>query len=227
MFWSFCAPKSGLGTSVVTAAVALESARRARTVVIDFGGDLAHIFGVDADAKPGVHDWLAASDDVGAESLEHLTLDVAENLALMPMGGTRPSSIAPERAVHLVEAMNSFGEIAIADTGAFTEMTDPRALICASGDRTTCVLRACYLAMRRFSKLPVVVDDVAEIQEPGRALSTLDIEAVVDMPVAARIPLAPSISRAVDAGLLSSRMPRSLRRNVRLLIEEPPMAVIR
>lgn len=220
MFWSFCAPKGGVGTSVVAAATALECARRTRTVLIDFGGDLAQIFGVETDGKQGVHDWLAASRDVGPESLIHLTVDVAANLALLPAGLQPSRSVAPERAVNLVEAMNDSGDVVVADVGALVEVTDPRSFICVSGDRTSCVIRACYLALRRFSKLPVLVDDIVEIEEPGRSLRTLDIEAVVGMPVATRIPLDPAIARAVDAGLLGQRMPRSLRRNVQVLIED-------
>lgn len=220
MFWSFCAPKGGLGTSVVAAATALESARQRHTVLIDFGGDLAQIFGVDTNNAWGVHDWLSSSDDVGAESLEHLTIEAATNLSLLPAGAALSQPVDPQRAVRFVEAMHQSGDVTVADVGALTKVTDARAIIAASGDRTTCVVRGCYLALRRFSELPVVIDDVVEIQEPGRALRTLDIEAVVGMPISARIPLDPSIARAVDAGLLTQRMPRTLRRNVRCLLEE-------
>ena len=220
MFWSFCAPKGGVGTSVVAAAAALECSRLQPTVLIDFGGDLAHVFGLDVEGKHGVHDWLAASDEVGTESLDHLLLDVAPNLSLMPAGPKSFGPTTPDRAVRFVEAMKVIGDLVIADVGAVPEVVDPRSVICVSGDRTTCVVRACYLALRRFSKLPVLVDDIVEIEEPGRALRTLDIEAVAGLAVSARIPFDPSIARAVDAGLLGQRMPRSLRRNVRMLIED-------
>ena len=220
MFWSFCAPKGGVGTSVVAAATALESARLQPTVLIDFGGDLAHVFGLDVEGKHGVHDWLAASDEVGTEALSHLLLDVAPNLSLMLAGPKSFGPTTPDRAVRFVEAMKAISDLVIADVGAVSEVVDPRSVICVSGDRTTCVVRACYLALRRFSKLPVLVDDIVEIEEPGRALRTLDIEAVAGLAVSARIPFDPSIARAVDAGLLGQRMPRSLRRNVRVLIED-------
>lgn len=220
MFWSFCAPKGGVGTSVVAAAAALECSRLQPTVLIDFGGDLAHVFGLDVEGKHGVHDWLAASDEVGTESLDHLLLDVAPNLSLMPAGPKSFGPTTPDRAVRFVEAMKVIGDLVIADVGAISEVVDPRSVICVSGDRTTCVVRACYLALRRFSKLPVLIDDIVEIEEPGRALRTLDIEAVAGLAVSARIPFDPSIARAVDAGLLGQRMPRSLRRNVRMLIED-------
>ena len=220
MFWSFCAPKGGVGTSVVAAAAALECSRLQPTVLIDFGGDLAHVFGLDVEGLHGVHDWLAASDEVGTESLDHLLLDVAPNLSLMPAGPKSFGPTTPDRAVRFVEAMKAIGDLVIADVGAISEVVDPRSVICVSGDRTTCVVRACYLALRRFSKLPVLIDDIVEIEEPGRALRTLDIEAVAGLAVSARIPFDPSIARAVDAGLLGQRLPRSLRRNVRMLIED-------
>lgn len=228
MFWSFCAPKGGVGTSVVAAATALESSRRSPTLLIDFGGDLTQIFGLDAESPHGVWDWLAAADDVGTEALEHLVVDVSPDLALIPAGRERRDSLAPERVVRFVEAMQTTGRPTIADVGTLTDATDPRSLICASGDRSTCIVRGCYLALRRFAKFPVLVDDVVEIEEPGRALRTLDIEAVVGMPVSARIPFDPSIARAVDAGLLSHRMPRALRRSVQaLMAERRSMAVSR
>lgn len=228
MFWSFCAPKGGVGTSVVAAATALESSKRSPTLLIDFGGDLAQVFGLDTDERHGVHDWLAASTDVGVEALDHLIVDISETLALLPAGSTRPRGVGPERVVQLVDAAIATGRATIADVGTIASATDPLAIVCVSGDRTTCVLRACYLALRRFSKLPVLIDDVVEIEEPGRALRTLDIEAVVGMPVAARIPFDPSIARAVDAGLLSTRMPRSLRRNVGVLLRDADrLAVVR
>ena len=138
----------------------------------------------------------------------------------MPAGPKSFGPTTPDRAVRFVEAMKVIGDLVIADVGAVSEVVDPRSVICVSGDRTTCVVRACYLALCRFSKLPVLVDDIVEIEEPGRALRTLDIEAVAGLAVSARIPFDPSIARAVDAGLLGQRMPRSLRRNVRMLIED-------
>lgn len=218
MFWSFCAPKGGMGTSVVAAAVAVESARDTPTVVIDFGGDLARILGVDTLDRQGVGDWLAASGDVGVESLGHLQIEVTSNLALVSRGESMNSRIPVERAMQLVQGLQGGHRRVIADVGVLSDASDPRSIACVAGDRTTCVIRGCYLALTRFGDLPVIVDDVVEIEEPGRTLRTIDIEAVVAMPVSARIPYDPAIARAVDAGLLQRRMPRALRRNAQSLV---------
>lgn len=220
MFWSFCAPKGGVGTSVVAAATALEHSKYSPVLLIDFGGDLAQVFGFDTEERHGLNDWLSASSDVGTEALDHLIVDISETLALLPTGNPLARVISPDRVVQLVAAARATGRDTVVDVGTIDAATDPKAIVCVSGDRTTCVLRGCYLTLRRFSNLPVLIDDVVEIEEPGRSLRTLDIEAVVGMPVSARIPLDPSIARAVDAGLLSARVPRSLRRNVRSLIQD-------
>lgn len=51
--------------------------------------------------------------------------------------------------------------------------------------------------------------------EPGRALDRTDVETVVGAPVQAEVPLDPAVARAVDAGLLASRLPRGLERALR------------
>lgn len=227
MFWSFCAPKAGVGTSVLAAAVAIEASKTVPTTVVDFGGDLAQILGVEVDGRHGVNDWLSATADVEPEALVHLHVEVAPNLTLLPAGTALPSStVAVERAVALVEALRRSEHRVIADVGVLAGMGDPRAIMCVTGDRTTCVVRGCYLALRRFANLPVAVDDVVEIEEAGRALRTIDIEAVVGMAIAARIPFDPAISRVVDAGLLVSRLPRPLRRGVQDLLAGQSAAAV-
>lgn len=75
------------------------------------------------------------------------------------------------------------------------------------------VTRHCYLAMRRYVSMcdDKVCDGIVTIGEPGRALTNTDIERVVNAKVVASIPFDPAISRCVDAGLLSARMPQNLR----------------
>ena len=45
------------------------------------------------------------------------------------------------------------------------------------------------------------------IHEPGRALAKHDVEAVIGTPVVAEITFDAAIARAVDAGLLATRIP--------------------
>jgi hypothetical protein len=52
------------------------------------------------------------------------------------------------------------------------------------------------------------------IREPGRALHAADVERAVGVPVVAELDLDPAVARAVDAGLLAARLPRSLQRRL-------------
>ena len=157
--------------------------------------------------------------DVGAHSLEHLGIEVAPNLVLLPAGGAAPSSVSIERLLQMADGLKAQATCVVADVGVLASATDPGSVICVNGDRTTCVLRACYLALRRYQDMAITVDDVVEIEEPGRALTTIDIEAVVGKPVAARIPFDPAIARTIDSGgLTSRRTPRPLRRGISQLL---------
>ena len=65
------------------------------------------------------------------------------------------------------------------------------------------------------SRLPLRPSAVVLVEEPGRALTNHDVEEIVGVPVTVEIGLDPAIARAVDAGLLASRLPRSLERALR------------
>jgi hypothetical protein len=56
---------------------------------------------------------------------------------------------------------------------------------------------------------------VVLVTEPGRALDRGDVERVVGAPVRAEVAVDPAVARAVDAGLLVSRLPRGLERSLR------------
>jgi hypothetical protein len=65
------------------------------------------------------------------------------------------------------------------------------------------VMRPCFLACRAASRL-APPDGMIVIQEPGRALTTRDLERVVGVPAHAELTFDPGIQRAVDAGLLAA-----------------------
>jgi hypothetical protein len=76
--------------------------------------------------------------------------------------------------------------------------------------RSVLVVRNCYLALRRAVQHPLRPDAVVLVTEPGRALDVHDIETVLtDAPVTT-VRIDPAVARAVDAGLLAARLPRSL-----------------
>ena len=78
-------------------------------------------------------------------------------------------------------------------------------------DTRVLVTRRCYLALRHATgqRRP---DHLVVITEPGRALNTADIEAVTGSPVTATVPYAAEIARAIDAGGITTRVPRILSR---------------
>lgn len=230
MFWSIHASKAGVGTSVVAAALALELAQREPwsnrhgVVLVDFGGDQPDILGVDASARHGVVDWLRSPEPVEPSALDGLLVPVLPGLSLLPTGlselATESGAIDPGRVIDLVQSLSEFGTT-VADLGVLgNDATAPRALLAAASTRSTLVIRPCYLALRRATRLPVASDSVVEVVEGGRALGTLDIEAIVAMAVSARLRVDPTVARAVDSGTLVSRRPRILRRCISDLIAD-------
>ena len=62
-------------------------------------------------------------------------------------------------------------------------------------------------------------DGIIVLEESGRALTPTDISTVLKTPIVSTIKVDPSVSRAVDAGLLSSRIPAALNEGLRALVE--------
>jgi hypothetical protein len=87
------------------------------------------------------------------------------------------------------------------------------------------VTRPCYLALRRTPlgyarRRP---DGIVLITEPGRALTASDVATIIGAPIRAELAQDPAVARAIDAGLLAHRLPRTLARAVGRLVE--PAAV--
>ncbi len=160
---------------------------------------------------PGLSDWLAAGPDVPDDALRRLEIDAAPGLALLARGPTgsagsgRPEALAGALAVERRPVVADCGR---ADDGA--------ALAVAAGATLSLlVLRPCYLALRRALAAPLRPTGVILVGEEGRSLGRRDVEEVLGVPVRAEIAYDPAVSRAVDAGLLSRRVPRALERSLR------------
>ena len=52
-------------------------------------------------------------------------------------------------------------------------------------------------------------DGLIVLTEPGRALSERDATEVLGIPLAATLPIDPAVARAIDAGILTSRLART------------------
>jgi hypothetical protein len=87
------------------------------------------------------------------------------------------------------------------------------------------VIRACYLTLRRAVATTQRSDEIVLVREPGRALTERDIEHAVSSTVTAVIDIDPAIARAVDAGLLAARSPRTAAAALRSLTESADQVV--
>jgi hypothetical protein len=212
--WS---PKGGSGTSVVAVALAQQVAAAGDDcLLVDLAGDHPAILGLPSADRPGLTDWLSASDDVPVDALRSLEVPVVERLHALPRGGSGGERCRTAR-LELAAALFATSSVSVVvDAGSGVET--PRWWPASA--TTITVVRSCYLALRRLTsgvadardRGPVSdADRIVLIEEAGRALTRRDVVAAVG-DVAVTLPWDPAVARAVDAGLLTQRMPRSLRR---------------
>jgi Mrp family chromosome partitioning ATPase len=203
--------KGGTGTSVVAAALALLLSRRVPSGVVlaDLAGDAPAVLGLPEPSSPGLTGWLSAGPQVPAEGLARLEVEVAPQLALLPRGS---GPLVPDRAEVLAAVLDRGARPVVVDCG---RAGHTESLVIDRARRSILVIRPCYLALRRASAAPRRPTEVVLVREPGRVLSRHDVESVVGAPVLAEIEADPAVARAVDAGLLRGRLPRSLERGLR------------
>ncbi len=199
--------KGGVGTSVVAAALALTTARHTPTTLIDLGGDAPAALGLGTPTGPGVGEWWATPHATG-EALHSLAEHAADNLHLVHTG-TLPKLITELHAERLALAAASDPRVAvIIDAGPGV----PHEVLHRCARASLIVARPCYLGLRRATSTAHLATGVVLITEPGRALGSHDVTASLGVPVVAEVPWDPAVARAVDAGLLASRVPMSLQR---------------
>ena len=199
------AAKGGSGTTVFAVAKALTSPTPA--LLVDLAGDAMAVLGLPDPDGPGVHDWLRS--DAPAERLSRLEHRTTEHLAVVPAGRQRGTDHG-RRWFELGAHLRAEPRHVIVDAGCGRP---PEAFL-AAADEKLLVTRACYLALRRATELDVTPTGVVLIEEPGRSLRAADIEASIGAPVVSTALLDPAIARAVDAGLLVSRLPGAWRRRL-------------
>jgi hypothetical protein len=187
--------KGGAGTTVVTAALGLVLARRhpAGALLVDLAGDLPAALGLPPEA--GATDASGSSGEVPVGRLP---------LALRP-SGSRPDPASLRRDPRAV----------VADCGRLDVPDAPGAGLVAAADRSLLVLRPCYLGLRRAMACEVRPAGVVLVTEAGRAITAPDVEDSLGVPVVAEVLVTDAVARAVDAGLLASRLPRTLLRDLR------------
>lgn len=203
--------KGGVGVSSIAAMSALASVERADdTLLVDLCGDLPAVLGVDdAPGEPGLVDWCALGrpDGDAMARIEHV---VRPGLHLVRRG---TGSLGGD-ATALVHVLGSSRRTVIVDCG-LVESTDGfrRGVVGAASD-SLLVVRECFLNLRAVQRCDLAATGVVVLNEPRRHLGRADVESVTSAPVVAQIAVDPSIARSIDAGLLSSRLPRGLLRTM-------------
>jgi hypothetical protein len=200
------AAKGGSGTTVVACALALGSGHGRPTTLVDLSGDSAIALGLAEPTGPGVTDWLV-SPTAGPKDLARLAVTVRDDVGLIPRGQALPPD---DQWPRLASALAPPASIIVdAGTGC-----PPRPLHEAA-EHSLLVTRPCFIALRRAQQLGIRPTGIVLVDEPGRALTSADIEHALGVPVVAEVRLDPAVARAVDAGLLATRLPRSLSLSLR------------
>jgi MinD superfamily P-loop ATPase len=199
--------KGGVGTTVVAAAVALHLAQgdAPGVVLADLAGDAPAVLGLPEPASPGLAGWLSAGAQVPADALARLEIEVAPGLRLLARGS---GPLLPGRAEVLAAVLDRSPRTSVVDCGRAGGPV-ASALI-GRAQQSLLVTRPCYVALRRAMQSPVRPTGVVVVNEPGRVLSSADVERAAKAPVVAEVQVDPSVARLVDAGLLTGRLPRSL-----------------
>lgn len=207
--WSI---KGGSGATVIAASLSLLLAERAPggALLADLAGDGPAVLGLPEPGSPGLAGWLASGDDVPADALARIEIQAsATGLGLLPRGA---GPLDPSRAAVLAGVLDAGSRPVVIDGGA--EPGPAARAIISAAQRSILVIRPCYLALRRALDPPVRPTEVVLVHDHGRSLGRADVERVVDAPVVAEVAVDPAVARAVDAGLLASRLPRSFARRL-------------
>ncbi len=211
------AAKGGSGTTVVATALALSSPRP--SLLVDLDGEIPAVLGLPDPDRPGVAEWLAS--DTSVDHLAELLIDIAPRTWLLPWT-TATSGVHTGRldgndarwallGDWLHDWSSQWGCDVTVDVGTRV----PPEPLATRADRSLLVTRPCYLSLRRAVRSTVRPTGVILVDEPGRGLGQRDVEHALGVPIEAVVSLDPTVSRAVDAGLLASRLPRVMTRALR------------
>jgi hypothetical protein len=190
MIITFSSPKPGTGVTVTAALAAITASTTRHVTIVDLAGDQLSALGITA--------------------VEHRQIEVTDRLTVIdattdPVDEQHQAITAAHQRDHLVTV----------DAGA----SDHPIHDLLPNARRVWVIRACYLTLRRAVATTRRPDEIVLIHEPGRALTDRDIEHTLGSTITAIIDIDPAIARAVDAGLLPARPPRTATAALRPLTE--------
>jgi hypothetical protein len=84
-------------------------------------------------------------------------------------------------------------------------------------DRSLQVVKSCFLAVHAAAGLTHRADGLLVVRDEERRIVPTDIASALGLGVVASVMLQPTVARAVDAGLLATRLPRALTRSLEAL----------
>lgn len=84
--------------------------------------------------------------------------------------------------------------------------------------RTFLVIQPEYLSLKRALKIGHSPDGVVLMGMPERSLQQADVEDVLGLRVVATVPWEPVVATAIDAGILTRRLPANVRKGLRPLL---------
>ena len=221
MLVSCWSAKGGSGATTVAIALAMVIAHRSPqgALLADFGGDVPFALGVPSPTGPGLTDWVAAGPAVPADALARLEVPVRSGLRLLPRG--RLTLGSAERVEVLAALLAGDARTVVADVGLVTARAgdggpaEGSRILAASATHSLLVTRCCYLSLRRAQALPLRPSGIVLLRERGRNLGRPEVENMIGAPVIAEVAVDQEVSRAVDTGSLSRRVPRALERALR------------
>ena len=195
--------KGGSGTTVVASTIALMRAAESQrgALLVDLAGDVPAVLGLAESSGPGINEWFANCDHESRMTLQSIAIQATANLQIITRGSKQLD--ANTNFSELYAALKTFDLPIIVDAGCGLPSPD----LLAHASSSLLVTRPCYLSLRRAAQLSVSPTGIVLINEAGRALGKHDVEAVIGAPVVAEISFDAAIARAIDAGLLASRIP--------------------
>jgi hypothetical protein len=191
---------------VVACALALMSAASRPTLLVDLSGDCPTALGLSEPTGPGVADWLGSPTATAADLLR-LSMPIRDHARLVPLGTVATPT---DRWARLATGVDE-SDVVIVDCGTGA----PPVELTEAAEQSLLVTRPCYLALRRAQRCQARPTGVVLVNEPGRALGATEVEQSLGAPVVADVQYDPAVARAVDAGLLAARLPRSLQVSLR------------
>ena len=97
------------------------------------------------------------------------------------------------------------------DTCGLKQGTEAAArFLIEAADQSLLVTRSCFLALRRIARSPHQPSGIILMYEDGRALVASDIADLGSCPIVLQVEVDVAVGRALDAGLLISRLPQRL-----------------